>query len=121
MKPKLSNALYVPAANAAASVSDLKYTSIGQHATWPCEAGSFIVNGLEAAEPCLNGGVCVNSEDYTSFSCQCADTFTGSNCEAELVCSANDPCLNEAVCSDVLTTNENGYSAFGFSRMSTGF
>ena len=47
-----------------------------------------------ASYPCLNGGVCNNTKNGTSFECSCnSDIFYGANCENEI-----NLCLNSTVC-----------------------
>jgi len=44
-----------------------------------------------ASQPCLNGGVCLNS-DYT-YQCQCQVGFDGNNCELDArICHTQNPC-----------------------------
>jgi len=33
-----------------------------------------------SSNPCLNGGVCVNSDDFASYTCNCAEDYTGVEC-----------------------------------------
>ena len=50
-----------------------------------------------SSNPCLNSGLCSNSEDFSSYSCECGANHSGLNCEIEIPCSTN-PCVNNGVC-----------------------
>merc|ERR1711879_321614 len=57
------------------------------------------------ANPCQNGGTCVNDADYSGYTCDCtADYFNYqalTDCETLRPC-AGDPCQNGAACVDDL-------------------
>nr|XP_006816061.1 PREDICTED: fibropellin-1-like [Saccoglossus kowalevskii] len=48
--------------------------------------------------PCLNGGVCIESE--AGNECNCAEGYTGYLCETEFDCESNDDCFNGGTCDD---------------------
>ena len=39
--------------------------------------------------PCQNGGTCVNSQDFQSYTCNCLIEYTGSSCEVPIPCLVN--------------------------------
>ncbi|XP_078489914.1 uncharacterized protein LOC108949521 [Ciona intestinalis] len=57
------------------------------------------INECES-DPCQNGGSCTQSSDLDLYTCQCAISFNGDNCENEMdsPCVSN-PCQNDATCS----------------------
>ncbi|KAL9968790.1 hypothetical protein ACROYT_G020915 [Oculina patagonica] len=59
-----------------------------------------------AAEPCRNGGTCI--EQGEGYKCQCPSQFTGNNCETQIVINPCDPnpCSNGGSC----TATGKGYS-----------
>jgi hypothetical protein len=76
-----------------------------------CELGSFSPIGLGVCvdinecdpSPCLNGAVCTQTSDGvtelpTFYHCECADGYTGTNCEEDINECDADPCLNSGVC-----------------------
>ena len=52
-----------------------------------------------AESPCGNG-TCVDS--IATFTCNCADGFSGQNCEVEVDECQSTPCYNNATCLDVI-------------------
>ena len=46
-----------------------------------------------ALEPCQNDGTCTDNGDDT-YTCTCASTFYGDNCESQSLCELNEPCAN---------------------------
>jgi len=68
-----------------------------------------MVNGVQQSlSPCMNNGVCYNSADYQSYSCECATGFTGQYCEAELACNSI-PCMNNSTCTDLSTVGAENF------------
>merc|ERR1712232_1271564 len=51
-----------------------------------------------SANPCQNGGVCVDG--LNSYQCECAAGFTGNHCESDINDCADDPCFNGGKCID---------------------
>merc|ERR1711957_502803 len=65
-------------------------------------------------DPCQNGGICANENDFSDYICTCATDYTGTNCEFPIPCSTM-PCLNLGVC--VNDVDWSGYEcdcAFGW-------
>lgn len=50
-------------------------------------------------EPCLNNGVCTNSVDFSTFSCECTNNYSGQTCEIPPPCFSS-PCSNSGICTD---------------------
>lgn len=65
-----------------------------------------------AVEPCKNGGLCFN--EIAKFRCECPEDFIGLTCEELKVknCS-NRMCLNDAVCTDIISKYLIFISTFG--------
>jgi hypothetical protein len=70
-------------------------------------AGSGVCSDIDecATEPCQNGAVCTQTSDGvtalpTFYHCQCADGYTGTNCEEDINECDPDPCQNGATCSE---------------------
>jgi hypothetical protein len=87
---------------------------------WLCVIFTFLVANCGSnpagdncsAGPCQNGGVC--SDTGTSYSCSCADGYSGDACETNIDDCDPNPCQNGGGCSDGV----NSYScvcADGFS------
>ncbi|KAI3383429.1 hypothetical protein SNEBB_005763 [Seison nebaliae] len=52
-----------------------------------------------SSRPCLNGGVCRESLDYSSYTCQCSPMYTGFNCATSSnPCLLSSPCQNGGTC-----------------------
>uniref|UniRef100_A0A8C2KM06 Neurogenic locus notch homolog protein 1 n=1 Tax=Cyprinus carpio TaxID=7962 RepID=A0A8C2KM06_CYPCA len=54
-----------------------------------------------AQRPCKNGGVCVESEDFQSFSCACPAGWQGQTCEVDINECVRNPCTNGGVCENL--------------------
>ena len=61
---------------------------------------------ISVADPCQFGGTCTNTNG--SFSCQCADGFTGLRCQYSTVCETQSPCPSNLTCVATVT-NAQGY------------
>ena len=59
-------------------------------------AASTTPGGVCQASPCLNGGVC-RPQGGSSFSCECADFYSGALCDQGGPCTVK-PCLNGGIC-----------------------
>lgn len=55
-----------------------------------------------SADPCLNGGSCVDG--IWSFTCDCRQGFEGDRCETEVDECASQPCRNGAICRDYVNS-----------------
>ncbi|KAH9509092.1 hypothetical protein Btru_049004 [Bulinus truncatus] len=51
-------------------------------------------------KPCRNNGICTNT-GQGSYTCTCAASYSGINCETELDDCKAKPCMNNGVCKDV--------------------
>jgi cell division septum initiation protein DivIVA len=51
-----------------------------------------------ASKPCKNGGICHDGVD--SYTCECANGWTGENCETNVDDCASNPCKNGGTCHD---------------------
>ena len=69
------------------------------------------INTCTEESPCENGATCTN-EDMT-YSCACAEGYTGFHCQKEIANCAGDPCQNDVTCPDGV----NGFNCTG----ATGF
>ena len=52
------------------------------------------------SSPCLNSGVCFNSQADNSYRCFCLTGWEGTNCEIDTDFCASSPCANGAACID---------------------
>ncbi|KAK6195701.1 hypothetical protein SNE40_001073 [Patella caerulea] len=62
-----------------------------------------VINACNS-DPCQNSGTC--TQDGDSFTCNCADGFTGETCETPVNACNSNPCLNSGTC----TQDGNGFT-----------
>lgn len=48
-------------------------------------------------KPCKHGGTCTNT-GQGSYTCTCAEGYSGTNCEEEIDDCIHHPCLNGGTC-----------------------
>ena len=56
--------------------------------------------------PCLNGGVCKDTNDLNNYTCACTPGYTGRNCSIKVTPCSIDPCLNNGLCKVAGSSNE---------------
>ena len=76
----------------------------------PAGSGVCVDSNECSPDPCQNGAVCTESGTDAAvllgeYHCECADGFTGTNCETPKPCTI-DPCQNGGAC---LTVSDNSY------------
>ena len=56
-------------------------------------------------KPCKNGATCTNTGEG-SYTCQCMDGYSGTNCEIEIDDCKHQPCRNAGTCMVSITPNK---------------
>ncbi|MCC6527959.1 MAG: VCBS repeat-containing protein [Polyangiaceae bacterium] len=70
-----------------------------------------------AAQPCQNGGTCIDVAD--GYTCECPPGFAGTSCETPVVTCATDPCPSGDLCVDGPTGYSCQCGAPGFEAAAT--
>ena len=57
------------------------------------------MNVLHVFRVCLYGGSCIDG--INSYTCACAEGYTGTNCQHHINPCDSSPCLNEGSCTNI--------------------
>ena len=71
------------------------YKTLRNNAVFSGVPGSCVDIDECASQPCMNGAICGNWENY--YDCSCLPGYTGINCETNIDECIGYPCLNGAM------------------------
>ena len=58
---------------------------------------------------CSNHGSCVFDQTLNKISCACDEFYQGASCETDIRPCSSSPCLNGAICEDLITDNSSSF------------